>query len=59
MTELKFGPWSAMVAEECGSNLISLKYANEEILRSQEDLETLMGRPCMYGFPLILPVIER
>ncbi len=55
MTELVFGPWQATVAEECGSNLISLKYMGKQILRSPEDLATLKGRPCLYGFPLLLP----
>lgn len=55
MTELRFGIWQASVSEECGSNLISLRCAGDQLLRSPQSLEELKGRPCLYGFPLILP----
>ena len=55
MKTISYGPWSATVAEECGGNLISLKYKNTEIMRCPDSLEQLLQRPCLYGIPLLLP----
>lgn len=55
MHTIKCGPWEGTVAPECGGNFVSLKYMGQELLRSPERLEVLRGRPCLYGFPLILP----
>jgi len=55
MVTFSCGAWEAVLFEECGSNLCSLKYRGEELLRAPERLEALQGRPCLYGFPLLFP----
>ena len=47
--------WQAEVWPEFGMNTVSLKYANEEILRAPDSPETLAKSPCVYGLPLQLP----
>ena len=55
MKHIACGTWSAIVAEECGGNLISLCCDGYEILRKPASLEQLQQRPCLYGIPLLLP----
>ena len=47
--------WQAEVWPEFGMNTVSLKYADEEILRAPDSPETLAKSPCVYGLPLQLP----
>ena len=55
MERIDFGKWSAVIAPECGSNVISLTFDGKAILRCPEGLEQLRSRPCLYGMPLLLP----
>lgn len=55
MIEISCGAWRATVAPECGSNVISLRYLEQELLRTPESLRQLRGRPCLYGIPLLFP----
>lgn len=55
MERICFGKWSAVIAPECGSNVIGLAYDGKEILRAPESLTQLRERPCLYGMPLLLP----
>lgn len=52
---LSYGDWRALVVPDCAMNVISLTYADEEVLNSPPSPETLLTDPFIYGIPLLFP----